>query len=546
MSPSTGTDTRLPSSAQSAPTVGPLRRSTRWREAGVVVAIALAAGLAHLPFLADPLGSDEGGFLMVASQWASGTSLYGNYWVDRPPLLIAYFALADQLGGAMALRLLGIVTVLIAVLAAGWIGHLLSPRQGRAPRAQMLTTSGAAALTAAIFLASPLFGTGEVNGELISSAAILGAMAVGLAATRRRASSHQRASSRLWWLAMAGSLAATAVLVKQNQIDAFIFLVGLVIVTGLRAGRGDRRRQVRRDLGAVGLGAGMIVLLVVAGAALRGTAPLALWDAMVTFRLDASAVIQSSASPATGARAWSLLGVFALSGAPLLVLHLLGRLRPRPSGSSSAGHDLRWVTVAVLAWEGVSVVGGGSYWHHYLICLVPGLVLSVAVSVGPVGSATRARDRVGWPVPLRMLRSPVASLAYCGVVAAISLTTTIAGTPQGTTVDPTSAWLAARAAPSDTALVAYGQPSILQEAGIDSPYPYLWSLIVRVKDPDLALLASTMAGADRPDWVVTGSGGLHGWGIDATSGDQQLTERYRQVAVVDDHTIYLQRSHPLP
>ena len=41
-----------------------------------------------MPFLARPLSPDEGGFLLVASQWEPGTSLYGHYWVDRPPLLM--------------------------------------------------------------------------------------------------------------------------------------------------------------------------------------------------------------------------------------------------------------------------------------------------------------------------------------------------------------------------------------------------------------------------------------------------------------------------
>ena len=52
-----------------------------------------------------PVSPDEAGFLMKAAQWAEGTSLYGNFWVDRPPLLIMLFQLAHLAGGPIGLRL---------------------------------------------------------------------------------------------------------------------------------------------------------------------------------------------------------------------------------------------------------------------------------------------------------------------------------------------------------------------------------------------------------------------------------------------------------
>ena len=61
---------------------------------------------------------DEAGFLLVGQQWQpGGTSLYGSYWVDRPPLLVTIFRVASDLGGAVPLRLMGcLATVLIVVL----------------------------------------------------------------------------------------------------------------------------------------------------------------------------------------------------------------------------------------------------------------------------------------------------------------------------------------------------------------------------------------------------------------------------------------------
>ncbi|MFL6060067.1 MAG: hypothetical protein ACJ72E_02455, partial [Marmoricola sp.] len=63
---------------------------------------------------------DEGGFLVVASQWHSGgTTLYGHYWVDRPPVLITIFGLAHVLDGLLALRLLGILAAVLTL----WFLH---------------------------------------------------------------------------------------------------------------------------------------------------------------------------------------------------------------------------------------------------------------------------------------------------------------------------------------------------------------------------------------------------------------------------------------
>lgn len=98
-----------------------------------VAALAAAALLLRVPSLRSPLSDDEGGFLVVAAQWRPGTSLYGDYWVDRPPLLIAVFELADRLGGAVALRAIGGLAVVAAVLLAARLGRLVAPRARHAP-----------------------------------------------------------------------------------------------------------------------------------------------------------------------------------------------------------------------------------------------------------------------------------------------------------------------------------------------------------------------------------------------------------------------------
>src|SRR6478735_10930432 len=81
--------------------------------------IALVVALAlRVPFLHAPAAPDEAGFLQVAGQWSpGGGSLYGRYWVDRPPLLIGIYQLAAAAGGVVPLRLLGCAAVAVTVLA---------------------------------------------------------------------------------------------------------------------------------------------------------------------------------------------------------------------------------------------------------------------------------------------------------------------------------------------------------------------------------------------------------------------------------------------
>ena len=62
--------------------------------------LACAATLAvHLLFVTRHLGSDEGGYSVVAAHWFDGGPfVYGSQWVDRPPGLIGLFDVADRLG----------------------------------------------------------------------------------------------------------------------------------------------------------------------------------------------------------------------------------------------------------------------------------------------------------------------------------------------------------------------------------------------------------------------------------------------------------------
>ena len=142
-------------------------------------------------------------------------SLYGDYWVDRPPVLIGLFALADGLGDPWALRVLGCLAVVATVLLAALVGRLAAP----ATRIGPVLAAG----TAAVFTATPLFGGSVVNSELLALPFILAGLAAIIAA-----SSAQRRRDEVALAVLAGIAGTLAVLTKQSQLD--VFVVALVLL----------------------------------------------------------------------------------------------------------------------------------------------------------------------------------------------------------------------------------------------------------------------------------------------------------------------------
>ncbi|WP_154402738.1 hypothetical protein [Nocardioides speluncae] len=476
-----------------------MARQRPWR---VIVAMAgLTCLLGWLPFLGRPLSPDEGGLLMVARQWAPGDSLYGDYWVDRPPLLIALVAAGDLLGGGSGLRLLGMIAVFASVLLAGLLGRAVSPG---VPAAALLP-----AATAAVLLGTPLFGGSVVNAELLGLPFLLTGMYAALA-SRRSAGARQ---ALLWGIA-AGAAGAGALMIKQNLLDVFVLLLALLVTGDLR-----QRSRLRGEtaLGAA-LGSAGFVCVALAGAAALGTSPAELWSAVVSFRGEATSVLLES--PASGRRFWLMCLALLGSGAPLLVGVLLLRIRGLAAGPP-AQLDLRLPVLALLVWETAAVLMGGSYWLHYLIGLVPGLVLLAAMSGLP--------DRMCGPVGLAYGLTAVSTLCVIGWVGLY---------PIDRSEQEVASWLAAAAQPGDTAVVAFGVPSILESAGLESPYPNLWSLPVRVRDPQLHDFRAVLAGPERPTWLVISGVGLWTWGVDPAAAQPLIKLHYEYVDDVGGYRIF--------
>ncbi|MEO7627031.1 MAG: hypothetical protein ABIS91_12260 [Nocardioides sp.] len=512
-------DVLVRSSTSDLATVPRGRRRRGWAMGGVCLA-ASAAMAAWLPFVDRPLSPDEGGFLLLAQQWHPGSSLYGSYWVDRPPLLLWLFDLAHHWGPpgdssdgmtAPAVKLMGAAASGLAVLLTGVVASLLAPHHPW-PRRGAVITAGA-------LLSSPLLGMPETDGEVLAVPFVLAGIVCLVAAARRDWDARTAVLT-----AAAGASAVCAALIKQNMVDVFVFALVLLVVSRPALPRWGIR------VGVFVTSSFSVLLVALAAAAARGTTPAGLWDAIVVFRFQATAVIRASSSEATPGR-MSLLVLAALaSGVALLavfctVVLLAERARRRPVVGSAANPDvlhsaLTWSALAMLAWELCGVALGGSYWLHYLTGLVPGVVLLMAL-VRPSGRG----------------RALLAACVVYVVVASAAVWVHQADAPAELSDEARVVhFLRGHASRSDAVVVGFGHAEIVAGSGLSSPYEHLWSLPVRVRDPSLRELSHVMKSADSPRWVVVAGGSLDSWGLDPQAAQQILTRHYvERVAYGDWH-----------
>ncbi|MCW2823901.1 MAG: hypothetical protein JWQ91_818 [Aeromicrobium sp.] len=458
-------------------------------------AIAVMVAL-RLAFLGVPAGRDEAGFLIVGNAWGHGASLYGDYWVDRPPLLVE---LMDLAGTVTVLRLLGLLACVLMVLGVSRAAYVV--RGAAAAR----WAAGAAALMAA----APWFGVARTNGEMLASPFVAWGFALAAQALLRPGP-----RSRVLALG-AGALAGCALLIKQTIADGLVFAVVLGVAIAWQ--ERSRRREVLVVLGAGGLGLLAVLALGLVGAAARGTTPHELFDAIVTFRAQAGEVIRRSASGATTQRLWVLLATWLGSGLAFIsALTAWQALRHR--------EPVVLATVGVVAFVSGAAILGGSYWGHYLFQLIPAAALATGLLF----------DRIG-------RRARLGLAAFIVVMTAGNLAwNVIEASEEGRQAEVVGTWLSQSGHTGDTAVIAYGQPNVLGNAEMSSPYPYLWSLPVRTLDPDLTTLSRVLDGPARPTWVVDWSG-IRTWGIEPARVTVALGRHYRHVAEMCGRSVWLDR-----
>ncbi len=450
------------------------------QHAFLAAAVLLTLAL-RAPFFGVDLTLDEGGLAFLARQWGEGGDfLYGPHWVDRPPLLLALFKLA---GGDAGVRLLGAAAAVALVVIAHAIGRELAGETG-ARVAALLT-----AVMASAWGIASVYTPAELVAAVPAGAAVLCAL-------------------RRWWFA-AGVLAATAIFVKQSFLDAAAAGGLLVLVLAIRS------RDVRPLLA---YGAGAAAVLAAAGLwlAVAGRSVDELTYAMFGFRLDAVSVLTADGGSLAD-RLGGLLRPGLRAGVPLvLAVALVGLWRTR---SLLLG---AWLLIAL-----VGILGGGSYWPHYWIQVV--LPASVLAAV----ALAAARPALRWGV--------VGALVALVVAVDVRNAKRIADYEAGSPVVAVADYVRERAAPGDTLYVLYAQASVYHYARLRSPYPYLWSLMLRTIPGARERLLALLESSERPTWVVRWQRPGR-WSLDADGAiTAALRQHYRPVATVRGRAILRRR-----
>lgn len=473
-----------------------------------MVLACLATLVVHLFALSRHLGSDEGGFSMVARFAGSGGGfLYGPQWVDRPPGLIALYGLAQHLG-PYGVRLTAGLLAVALVAALAWAAAVVGGR----------LTARWAAWTGFAFASSTLFGAQRLTGEL--AAAVFVTVSVGALIRSARGASGRAPVVLLG--AVAGASAAVAMLMKQNFVDGFVF-AAVLLVAGV-ATRSNRvvyrpRRMLLTGAGFV-LGALVPAAVTVWWADNHGGLE-ALQYAMFGFRADAAAVMADWSWTAPLHRLEKLAGVALLSGLAYLVIHLAFSHRRRLRHLD----PLPWAIVATGAVELFGVFAGANFWSHYLIALIPMVALAAGLSANrrtPSGRWTRRLVVVS--VVVTAVLSPIRAFDY-------------AHTPSASFT--AGRWVADSARVGDSIVVPFTHANVINASRLRPGYPYAWSLPARTLDPHLALLVRSLEGLDAPTWVVRWDGS-NSWGLDPGNRvDAALQAHYTPVAEVCGHAVWL-------
>jgi len=464
----------------------PSARFVLWLTGALLLTVLLRA-----PWLGTPLGNDEGGLAFIAGAGrGGGPFMYGDYFIDRPPLLLAVFRLAAETSGTATVRTIGV----LAALAGVTITALLARAIAGARAARF------AGVLAAILMSSVALGSVFTPAELL---AVLPSTLSVLLVWR----GTRDAAGRPGLLFAAGFLAISALLVKQSFGDAL--LAGVACLTATCLWHGSPRREVGLAAGAY---AGGIVAAIVGVEAWEYVAAVpdgSMSYALLGFRLDGLGALAGSGAGLPGRFAQRLLVPLICSGFAVVLIWSVAGLR-------SARADR--VLIATLGAWGVGgslgVLGGGSYWAHYLIQLIP--FVAVTASIALAGASARRA------------RATVAVLGACAVGGLVI-------GPLATTDEKSSAAaigqaLAASARAGDTAHVLYSQADVLYYSGLADPFPYQWSLMMRAVPDARTELRALLSSPGRPTWIVEWERPA-AYGLDRSGATARLLDRhYRHIS----------------
>ncbi len=454
----------------------------------MVWAAAVAAALARFPGALWPVRPDEAGFTLVARSWhPEPDAMFGRYFVDRPPSLIAFVKLSDAIGGPTFLRLIAALGCGLLVLAAAAIARAIA----RYVAAEEATSRRAAAWTAVVTAAvttNAMIDPVAAKGEILGIPLVVGSFWLTLRAVERRSAAYAF---------HAGLVAALALGLKQNMADGFVFCA--VVLIGETVRRTLRVGEFARLTAAAFSGAAIPVLGTIGWALWAGVKLETLWYAVYGFRSDAIATLASQPSDAPRERAWQLAVAFVATGMVFIVAWFLPRLpglvRPAPVLVSA--------TLAVGTLEAVGLVLGGSYWAAYLFGLVPVLVLALALVLAIPGHGRSSKmGAASVRAAPRVVRGVLGLVVVSTVFSLTVWVVDLAQNNHPPTEVNTGQALARAARPRDTMVIYGGRADIQLTSGMASPYEHLWSLPMRTLDPRAKRLRRLLEGRRAPTWFV--------------------------------------------
>ena len=466
---------------------------TMWALGGcILLALVLRA-----PYLSTPLGRDEGGLTYIANNWPGGDgSLYGAYWVDRPPLLIGLFKLAG-LGGEAGVRALGAIFAVGLVIAIALLAQAVA-----GPRAEQRI----AALLAAVLSGSVSIGANFTPGELLAVVPSTLSVLCLVLAHRSRQTRFVVAAGALAVGVCAGQAgpSSTPASPASSSSSPRPSPTGTCDFAGrshTRRARPFRSSRCSSGWPRAGIRLGGFVYT------------------LFGFRLELLHTLAGSDIPLR-VRLTKLQEPTWESGlAVALVAALIGLVHLR--------HD-RVLLVTFVAWAAaaiVGVLGGGSYFAHYLIELVP---------IGCVGAAI-VIARARWPVGLAV----IGVFVWLALPTAYEAAVDVSEQPLRRSEVAVAQYLREHARPGETDYVMYARPNVVYYAGLRHPYPYLWSLMVRAKPGAREQLVQHLGSPRRPTWLVQWHT-LSGWELDTDGRMAAAIGRgYRLVATVCGRGIYV-------
>lgn len=479
----------------------------------VVWLAALAALLGRAPSALWPLRPDEAGFLLVARSWdPQPDSLYGDYWVDRPPQIIALVRLADWIGGPYFLRVVGGLACVALVLAAAATAREMALWAGVARPGAQRRVARWTAVVAAALVSNAEIDTVATKGELLGLPLVMASCWLTLRAVRH-------GSSRQAFVA--GLVASLAVGMKQNIVAGLVF--GAVVLVGSLATGRVTRAAFGRLLAAAAAGAAVPVGATVAWALAAGVRLETLWFTVVTFRLEAKEILESQLNYGPESRSTLLLTVFIATGMALVLVWFLVRV----VHLWRMGPVLVLAVGAVLVVDGAGIFFSGSFWLPYLHLMTPGMALAFAAVMT---ADQRLEGRPLVPEMTRFIAGLVALSSVLGLVGWLGVW------ERGVTPHEvrTGQAIAAASRPGDTLVVYGGRADIQWASGLRSPYTHLWSLPMRTLDPGLEELRDLLTGPHAPTWIVQAVS-LDTWTEEGTAPiETSLLVKYDLVVVACD------------